>query len=106
MEQIKEITYFFNFSVPQKNSLSYKIKVCAPNAHHVKLADLCQRRYLEADGMSIFEELLVPIYHSLQEKKKKRESRFNNTTSTKADSLFKFATDLSLITTLVISKHL
>ena len=93
MEQIKEITYFFNFSVPGKNSLSYKIKVCAPNAHCIKLADLCRTRYLKLDGMNIFEELLLPIYHSLQEKKEKCESHFNNKSSTKTDSLSKFVTD-------------
>ena len=44
--------------------------------------NVCLTRIVEdIDGMSIFENLLVQIYHSLHEmKKNKYEPRFNNET--------------------------
>ena len=35
MEQIKEATDFFNFSVHRKNNLAEKVKLCAPNAQRM-----------------------------------------------------------------------
>ena len=107
MEQIEEISNFFNFPVPWKNSLSEKVKVYAPNVQRQKLVDVCRKRWLERiDGMIIFEKLFVSIYHSLREmKENKCEPRFNNETSAKADSVFKSVTDLSFITTLVITRN-
>ena len=53
--------------------------------------------------MSVFKELFVSIYYSLREmKENKCEPRFNNETSAKAGSLFKF----SFITTLVITRNI
>ena len=68
MEQIKEITYLFTFSVPRKNILSEKVEVYTPNALDQKLVDVCHTRWLERiDGMSIFEELFKSVYHYLHE---------------------------------------
>ena len=88
--------------------MSEKVKVYAPNAQRQKLIDMCRTRWLEIiDGMSIFEELLVSIYHSLGKiKENKCEPRFNNETFAKADSLFKLVTDFRFIITLVITRNI
>ena len=44
MEQIKEATYLFNFSVRRKNILSEKVKINAPQRH--KLVDVCRTEWL------------------------------------------------------------
>ena len=55
----------------------------------------------------MFEELLVSIYRSLRKmKENKCKPRFNNETSTKADSLFKFVTDFIFVITLVITRNI
>ena len=72
MEKIKEIANFFNFSVHRKNSWLEKLKVYASNAQLQKLV-VCRTRWLERiDGISIFEELFVSIYHSLREMKENK----------------------------------
>ena len=106
MEQIKEISNFFNFSVLRNYSLSEKVKGYAPNAQRQKLLDVCRTSWLERiDRMSIFEELFVSICHSLREmKENKCEPRFNTETSAKMDSLFKLVSDFGFITALVITR--
>ena len=106
MEQIKEISNFFNFSVLRNCSLAEKVKGYAPNAQRQKLLDVCGTSWLERiDRMSIFEELFVSICHSLRERKENKcEPRFNTETSAKMDSLFKLVTDFGFIAALVITR--
>ena len=67
MKQIEQVTifqYFFNFSVPPKNSSSVKIKVYTQNTQHKKFVNACPEILLERiDGLSIFEELFMSIYN-------------------------------------------
>ena len=66
IKQIEHVTifqYFFNFSVPPKNSSSVKIKVYTQNPQRKKIVNACPAILLERiDGMSIFEELFMSIY--------------------------------------------
>ena len=58
-------------------------------------------------GMSIFEELLVSVYHYLHEmKENKCKTRFDTDTLSKAGSLFKFVTGFSFITSLIITRNI
>lgn len=94
----KKITYFIS-ALKIKNSFSKKVKLHAPNAQHKKLFHMCRTRQVQRkDGTSMFEELLVSIYRSLEKmKENKCKPRFNNETSTKADSLFNLLLTLFLL---------
>ena len=66
MTNIKEISYFFNLSVPRNNCLKEKILQFCPDSSKHKLKDVCRTRWVERiGGMNVFEDLFVPVYHSL-----------------------------------------
>ena len=66
MTNIKEISYFFNLSVPRNNCLKEKILKFCPDVSKHKLKDVCRTRWVERiEGMDVFQDLFVPVYHSL-----------------------------------------
>ena len=66
IRNIKEISYFFNLSVPQNNCLKEKILKFRPDSSKRKLKNVCRTRWIERiEGMDVLEDLFVPVYHSL-----------------------------------------
>ena len=105
MTNIKEISYFFNLSVPRKNCLEDKILLYCPESLKHKLKDVCRTRWVERiEGMDVFEELFVPVYYSLLVMKENNDTvHYNNETSAKAESLFKLVDDFEFIVTVVVT---
>ena len=105
MIDIKEISYFFYLSVPQNNCLKEKILQFCPDSSKHKLKDVCSTRWVKRlEGMDAFEDLFVPVYHSLIIMKENNDIvHYNNETSPKAESLFKLTDDFEFIITLVIT---
>ena len=102
MTNIKEISYFFNFSVPRKNCLEVKILLYCPESLKHKLRDACRTRWVERlEVMDILEELFVPLYFSLVMEENNDTVHCNNETSTKAESFFKLVDDFEFIFILV-----
>ena len=88
MEQIKELSYFFNFSEPRQLLLLECIELHAPDADKKKLKDVCRTRWIErVNGMDTFEELFIPIIYCLEKMKFNKDNTCNRDTSVKA-SLF------------------
>ena len=60
MTNIKEITYFFNLSVPRNNWLKEKILQVCPDSSKHKLKDFSRTRWVERiEGMDVFEDLFI-----------------------------------------------
>ena len=95
-------------SVPRKNCLEDKILLYCPESLKHKLKDVCRTRWVERiEGMDVFEELFVPVYYSLLVMKENNDTvHYNNETSAKAESLFKFVDDLEFIVTLVVTRSI
>ena len=76
-----------------------------PDSSKDKLIDICRTRWVERiEGMDVFEDLFVPVYHFLLTVKEKIDIvHYNNKTSAKAESLFKLIDDFEFIITLVIT---
>ena len=56
------------------------------------------------DGIDVFKDRFVPVYHSLLTMKENNDIvYYNNETSAKAESLFKLTADFEFIITLVIT---
>ena len=108
MTNVKKISYFFNLSVPQNNCLKEKTLQFCPDSSKHKLKDVCRTRRVEKiERMDVFEDLLVPVYHSLLTMKEDNDIvHYNNETSAKAESLFKLIDDLEFIITLVITRSI
>ena len=108
MTNIKEISYFFNLSVPRKNCLEDKILLYCPESLKHKLKDVCRTRWVERiEGMDVFEELFVPVYYSLLVMKENNDTvHYNNETSAKAESLFKLVDIFEFIVTLVVTRSI
>ena len=79
-----------------------------PDSSKDKLIDICRTRWVERiEGMDVFEDLFVPVYHFLLTVKEKIDIvHYNNKTSAKAESLFKLIDDFEFIITLVITRSI
>ena len=108
MANINEISYFFNFPVPQNNFLQEEILQFCPYSSKHKLKDVCRIGWVEQiEGMDVFQDLFVPVYRSLLIMKENNNTvHYNNETSTKAESLFKVIDDFEFIIILVISRSI
>ena len=108
MTNIKEISYFFNLSVPQNNCLKEEILQFCPDSSKHKLKDICGTRWVERiEGKDAFDDLFMPVYLSLLPIKENNDIvYYNNETSAKAESLFKLTEDFEFIITLVITRSI
>ena len=68
MEQVKQISYFFNLSQSRHLILESNVSRHCPDSRKSKLKDVCRTRWVDRiHGMDTFEELFVPIVFTLEE---------------------------------------
>ena len=91
--------------MPRNNCLKEKILQFCPDSSKHKLKDVFRTRWVERiEGMDVFEDLFVPVYHSWLTMKENNDIvHYNNETSAKAESLFKLIDGFEFIITLVIT---
>ena len=106
LEQIKQLSYFFNLSQNRQIMLEKSIATYCPESRVTKLKDVCRTRWVERiTGMDTFEELFVPIYFTLDEMSLNLNKQCNRDTSDKACSFLKLISSFSFIVSLVITRH-
>ena len=67
MEQVKEISYFFNLSQSRQLILESNVSKHCPDTRKSKLKDVCRTRWVERiHGMDTFEELLFQLFSLLR----------------------------------------
>ena len=68
LDQIKELSYFFNFSEPSQKILGSYVENYAPNSSKRKLKDVCRTKWVEQiTSLDGFEELVIPIFLCLEQ---------------------------------------
>ena len=98
LDQIKELSYFFNYSEPRQKILDACIENYAPNSTKKKLKDVCRTRWAERiTGLDDFEELFIPIVFCLEQMSLNVGHICNQDTSTKALSYYKLLTSFDFI---------
>ncbi|XP_057316859.1 52 kDa repressor of the inhibitor of the protein kinase-like [Hydractinia symbiolongicarpus] len=103
LDNIKEISYFFNFSQVREDMFVKNIELYAPDSLKNKLKDVCRTRWIErVEGMDTFQELYVPLVFTLEEMFVQRQCNID--TSSKALSLYKLITSFDFIITMVITR--
>ena len=106
LDQIKELSYFFNYSEPRQKILDACIENYAPNSRKKKLKDVCRTRWAERiTGLDDFEELFIPIVFCLEQMSLNVGRICNQDTSTKALSYYKLLTSFDFISALVLTRH-
>ena len=84
-DQIKELSYFFNYSEPCQKILDACVENYAPNCRKKKLKDVCRTRWVEQiTGLDDSEELFVPTVFCLEQMSLNMGRVCNQDTSTKA----------------------
>ena len=84
MEQIKEVSYFSNFSEPRQLLLLECIELVAPDGDK-KMNNICRTRWIEqVNDMDTYEELFIPIVYCLEKTKFNKDNKYNRDTSVKA----------------------
>ena len=106
LDQIKELSYFFNYSEPRQKILDTCVENYVPNSIKKKLKDICCTRWVERiTGLDDFEELFIPIVFCLEQMSLNVDRIFNQDTSTKALSYYKLLTSFDFISALVLTRH-
>ncbi|XP_046861158.1 52 kDa repressor of the inhibitor of the protein kinase-like [Xenia sp. Carnegie-2017] len=105
--QIKELSYFFNLSDGRQMLLSKAVEDYCPHSGKSKLKDVCRTRWIERiDGLDIFQELFLPIFHTLTEMSHNAGHVCNPETSSKASSFLALISTFRFIVSLVISRNI
>ena len=106
LDQIKELSYFFNYSEPRQKILDACIENYAPTSSKKKLKDVCRTRWVERiTGLDDFEELFISIVFCLEQMSLNVGRVCNQDTSTNALSYYKLLTSFHFIAALVLTKH-
>ena len=106
LDQMKELSYFFNYSEPRQKILVARIENYAPNSSKKKLKDVCHTRWTERiTGLDDFEELFIPIVFCLEQMSLNVGRICNQDTSTKALSYYKLLTSFDFISALVLTRN-
>ena len=106
LDQIKELSSFFNYSEPRQKILDTCVENYVPNSSKKKLKDICRTRWVERiTGLDDFEELFIPIVFCLEQMSLNVDRIFNQDTSTKALSYYKLLTSFDFISALVLTRH-
>ena len=104
MEQIKQLSYSFNFSESRQNLLEAAITEHCPSATKKKLIDVCRTRWVERiTGLDDFESMFVPMVFCLEVRSMNLEKKCNKETSSQASCFLKLITTFDFIATLVIT---
>ena len=103
MDQIKDISDFFNNSVPRQAVFRKNILECYPDTKTEKLRDVCRTRWVErVKGLCIFQEFFVPIVFSLEELSS--TNLYNKETTSKASALLRLLHTFEFIVSLVVTR--
>ncbi|XP_047130019.2 52 kDa repressor of the inhibitor of the protein kinase-like [Hydra vulgaris] len=102
LEQVKDITYFFNFSPKRSNCLK---KYLLPG--QAKLIDTCRTRWVQKlRGLDVFFDNYSAVFSAFEEMEDNNLKEYNKETSSKASSFMKLLTNFSFIVSLVLTKQL
>ena len=105
--QIKELSYFFNFSLTRQMLLEKNVLKYCPDSRKSKLKDVCRTRWVERIvGLDLFEELFVAIFFTLDERASNLENQCNPSTSSKALSFLTLLSSFKFIVALVITRNI
>ena len=106
LDQIKELSYFFNYSEPRQKILDACVENYTPNSSKKKLKDVCRTRWVERiTGLDDFQELFIPIVFYLEQTSLNEGRICNQDTSTKALSYYKLLTSFEFISALFLTRH-
>ncbi|XP_065645268.1 52 kDa repressor of the inhibitor of the protein kinase-like [Hydra vulgaris] len=105
MEQVKQLSYFFNFPESRQNLLEAAITKHCPSATKKKLIDVCHTRWVERiTGLDDFESLFVPIVFCLEGMSMILEKKCNKETSSQTSCFLKLITTFDFIASLVVTR--
>ena len=107
LDQIKELSFFFNFSEPRQKMLDLSIENHALDCLKKKLKNVCRKRWVEQiPGLDYFEDLYISIVFCLESMIVNEWRVCNMETSTKASSFYKLIASFDFITTLVLTRSI
>ena len=107
MDNIKDISYFFNLSPIRHQCLEINIQQELPIERHSKRLDVCRTRWVaRIDGMNIFENLMPAIVSAFEDMSYNDDKKFNRDTSAKATAQLKLVLDFQFIVSLVLSRNI
>ena len=104
MDQIKDISYFFNLSQPRQQMLETAIKSLCPESRSTKLIDVCRTRWVERIvGLDHFEEMFIAIVQTFENMSTNLNRECNRDTQSKASNHLKLVTSFDFIVAVVIT---
>jgi hypothetical protein len=99
IEQVKDISYFFNLSPKRSSCLN---KYAFPG--QAKLIDPSRTRWIQKlKSLDIFYQNFIPVFKAMEEMGFNVDKSYNPDTSSKASSYLRLMTDFSFIVSLVLT---
>jgi hypothetical protein len=106
MDEIKQITYFFNFSETRLKVLERNIKELCEDTKSTKLYDVARTRWVERIiGMGNFQDLFEAILATFEEMALNLENKINRDTVSKATSHRNALERFDFIVSMVITRQ-
>lgn len=108
MKHVKDVSNFINIS--QTRNIPFEETIRNSSETETKkttLVDVCRTRWVERiDGLDTFEELFVPLYHTLQEMTDNVERKYKPSLVTDASSCLSLISKFEFVAALVISRNI
>ena len=106
-QYIKDISYFFNFCESRQQMLDRNIEEYSPDSSKRKLKDICRTRWVERiEGLDVFYELFVPLFHTFQEMSTNANGKCNDKTRVGGGYYFNAISNFKFIVCLVVTKNI
>ena len=107
LDQIKELSFFFNFFDTRQKMLDFSIENHAQDCLKKKLKNVCRTRWVEQiTGLEDFEDLYISIAFCLEFMSVNEGRVCKKETSTKASSFYKLIASFDFIAILVLTRSI
>ena len=78
LKHVKDASNFINISQTQNIPFEQHIKDYESKSKKSRMADVCRTRWVErVEGLDVFQELFVPLYHTLDDMSTNLEGKLN-----------------------------
>ena len=107
LKHVKDASNFINPYQTRNIPFEQHIKDYESNLKKSRLTDVCRTRWVErVEGLDVFQELFVPLYHTRDDMSTNLEGQFKPSLSSDASSLLTLISRFDFVVALVITRNI
>lgn len=106
LKHIKDTSDFINISQTCNIPFEQHIQGSETSSNKTRLADVCRTRWVECvEGLDTFQELFVPLYHTLDDMARNLDGEFKPSLSSDVSSVLTLISRFDFVVALVITRN-